>query len=178
MLLPDKISQQVYFSLIFFFQVKSTKLPSEMPGENIIDLEGLLQPYIGPNKKIVDVKKDRLTAPGENYCSIMLKLDITLKNLETGKEEELFAVAKTINTEVNEFFKKSAPPQFKKEIAFYTEIVPALQEFQREQGITDVIDLFPKLYAARKNLHGNDDEVDDDCVIILENLKVQGNVFL
>lgn len=147
-----------------------------MPGDNIENLEGLLQQYIGPNKKIVNIKKGRLTAPGENYCSIMLKLDITLKNLEKGKEEKLHAVAKTINTEVNDFFKQAAHPQFEKEIAFYTEIVPTLQDFQREQGITEVLDLFPKLYAARRNLHGNDGEVDDDAVIILENLKEQGKI--
>lgn len=148
----------------------------EMPGDNIVDLEGLLKQYIGENKEIIDIKKERLTSPGENYCSIMLKLDITVRNLETGKEEEINAVAKTVNTEVNEFFKQAAHPQFKKEIAFYTEIVPALQQFQREQGVDEVLDLFPKVYAARKNIHGNDDEIDDDSVIIMENLKVQGKM--
>lgn len=148
-----------------------------MPGEMIEDLEGLLKHYIGSKKQIIDIKKERLTAPGENYCSVMLKLNISVNNHETGKEEEIYAVAKTINTEVNDFFRKSAPLQFKKEIAFYTEIVPALQEFQKAQGLTHVLDLFPKLYAARKNLHGKDDEVDDDAVIIMENLKEQGNKF-
>lgn len=146
-----------------------------MSGKYIENLEGLLKKHLGSKKEIVDIKQETLTAPGENYCSIMLKLDITVNNLETGKEEEIHAVAKTINTEVNEFFRKSAHPQFKKEIAFYSEIVPALQKFQTEQGVADVLDLFPKLYATRKNLHGKDDEIDDDAIIILENLKVQGN---
>lgn len=149
-----------------------------MPGADIKDLNGLMKDYIGPNKEIVDVKKERLTAPGENYCSIMMKLDITLKDVATGKEEILHAVAKTMNTEVADFFRQAAPPQFKKEIAFYTEVIPTLQQFQRDQGVTDVMDFFPKLYAARKNIHGNDDEIDDECVIVLENLKEQGQCFL
>lgn len=147
-----------------------------MPGDNILDLEGLLQKHIGPNKEILDIKKENLTAPGENYCSIMVKLDVTLKNLTNGKEETLHAVAKTVNTDVNELFRLSAVPQFEKEINFYTEIVPALQEFQKQQGVTEVLDIFPEIYAARKNIRGDDGKVDDEAVIILENLKEKGIV--
>jgi hypothetical protein len=48
-----------------------------MSGEEIKNIEDLVQ--LGEGKKIVNYKINRLTAPGENYGSLMLSVDITVK---------------------------------------------------------------------------------------------------
>jgi hypothetical protein len=61
-----------------------------MSGEEIKNIEDLIQ--LGEGKKIVNYKINRLTAPGENYGSLMLSVDISVKTA-TGNEE-IHAVAK------------------------------------------------------------------------------------
>ncbi|KAG5870713.1 hypothetical protein JTB14_020725 [Gonioctena quinquepunctata] len=50
----------------------------------------------------------------------------------------------------------------------------SLQEFQRKQGIEEVIDCFPKFYGARTNLENSDGKIDENAILILENLKIKG----
>ncbi|KAJ8984930.1 hypothetical protein NQ317_012180 [Molorchus minor] len=134
--------------------------------------EGLVKDIIGKKKSVADVKITRLTAPGENYLSIILKVDYVIKNEENGSEEELNAVAKIMPTEG--FSKDFYEHSYNNEAAFYNNIVPTLQDFQREQGLDKVIDLFPKFLNCRKNLNGNDGEVDEDSVILMENIQKLG----
>lgn len=142
------------------------------------DLENFIKKCVGPTKEVINTHIENLTAPGDNYWSTMLKIDITLRNKENNKEEQLHAVAKTINPGGSELFKEHVMPQFKNEITFYTEIVPTLQEFQREQGVTEVLNLFPKVYGTRKNISGIGDEMDGSSIIVFENLKAQGKSIL
>ncbi|VEN48156.1 unnamed protein product [Callosobruchus maculatus] len=53
-------------------------------------------------------------------------------------------------------------------------MVPALQEFQREMGVKNVIDCFARCYGARISLNKNGDTVDEDAALILENLHASG----
>nr|XP_023025575.1 pituitary homeobox 3-like [Leptinotarsa decemlineata] len=135
----------------------------------IKNLPDLLKNYLGPNKIIKDTKISRLTAPGENYGSIMLKLDITLLNIENGTQEILHTVAKTLPE--LEMFREIFNVQitYRNEMAFYEIIVPNVQDFQKRLGVSDVVDYFCKCIATRKNLDGSD-KIDDDAVIVLENL--------
>ncbi|CAH1155958.1 unnamed protein product [Phaedon cochleariae] len=137
----------------------------------IKNLEQLLLQHLDKGKSIVATNISRLTSYGENYGSEMLKVDLTLKD-ETGHTEELSVVAKLIPE--SEFFRVlfNVQVSFKVETAFYDTIVPALQEFQRQHGVTKVIDNFAKFYGARTSLEG--EVVNEDAALILENLKVQG----
>ncbi|XP_074031753.1 uncharacterized protein [Leptinotarsa decemlineata] len=139
-------------------------------------LDELLGQYIDSKKKILDTKISRLTAPGENYGSEMLRVDLVLKDGETDKEEDLSVVAKLIP--ISDFFRTMFHVQvtFKNEKEFYNTVVPTLQAFQRKQGATKVIECFPKFYGARSNLENNNGLVDDNAVLILENLKSKGYI--
>lgn len=137
----------------------------------IENLEQLVGNYIEETQQIIDTKISRLTAPGENFGSTIVKLDLTLQDDKETKE--LSVVAKLIPH--LEFFQIifNVHVTFRIETAFYDIVIPTLQDFEREQGIEKVIDFFPKLYGARLNLNGSD-KVDSDAIILLENLKVSG----
>ncbi|XP_018562291.1 uncharacterized protein LOC108904287 isoform X2 [Anoplophora glabripennis] len=140
-----------------------------MTGEKIVKLDQLLNGYIGDSKSIVDTKFSRLTGLGENYGSILLKVDITLENKKDNSREELHAVAKLIPEDklLQKLF--NIQVSCKVEIGFYDTIVPTLQRFQKDKGVQQVMDFFPKMYASRLNLNGSD-TVDQDAVLLLENL--------
>lgn len=136
-------------------------------------LEELLRRYMEKDQKIVRTKVTRLTPPGENFGSTMLKVDLTIKG-QDGNWEPLNIVAKMIPED--EFFQQiyNVNVTFNMESAFYSTIIPTMQEFQREQGVEDVIDFFPNFYGSRKNLDGGD-KIDGNAVILLENLITSGN---
>lgn len=135
--------------------------------------EILLPKYLGSDKEITRCKTTRLTAPGENYGSLMLAIDLTIRNKDDGKEQELHIVGKAVPR--NEFIQRmfKTPLTFKKELEFYRTIVPTLQEFQRKNGV-GVMDFFPEFYGGRMGMDENSDKFDDDAVILLENLKIKG----
>ncbi|XP_072381946.1 uncharacterized protein [Diabrotica undecimpunctata] len=146
---------------------------AELVVPKIEKLDELISGHIGKNKKVIDSKITRLTAPGENFGSEMLKVDLRLKSTDD-KEEDLHVVAKLIPE--NEFARAvfNVDVSFNVEKGFYNSIVPTLQDFQRKQGITKVIDCFPRLYGARNNLGNNGEKVDNNAALVLENLKIQG----
>lgn len=145
-----------------------------MTERTIENLQEVLSGLLEKDKKIRKINITNLTAPGENYGSIMSKLDITVKNEKNGSEEEVHAVAKQIPEK--EMARKIFNIQvtFKNEIAMYDTIVPTLQAFQRENGVNEVIDCFPKFYGGRINLQEGSGTVDEDAVLILENLITKG----
>lgn len=143
--------------------------------EDIKNLEELLQQHVGPNKKLISSDIKKLTAPGENYLSVVLKVDAVLKDEETGKDEKVHGVGKCLHTGcVNEMMKEFGKMHYKSERAWYTEIVPTLQNFVKERGMERNFDIFPKLLAYRSNLHGEKDIVDDNSILLLENINVDG----
>lgn len=145
-----------------------------MPAE-VKKLAELISKYIGPNKELVSSSVENLLAPGENYLSVILKIDIVLRNQEIGNEEKLCAVGKTIHSgDVHEVFKFVEKIIFKYEENWYTKIVPTLQNFLKEKRFTGNFDIFPELIACRNNLHGENEEVDEDSILLLENLRVNG----
>nr|CAI5836231.1 unnamed protein product [Callosobruchus analis] len=146
----------------------------DVPVPEINKLNELVRDVVGSDKKVKDVEVSRLTSPGENYGSCILKVDITLQRTSDGCTEVLHAVAKLIPE--HELFRQIFQIQttVKSEIVFYNVIIPTLQDFQRDHGITNVISCFPKLYAARLNLKEDSDVVDEDAVLLFENLNTQG----
>ncbi|XP_044260338.1 uncharacterized protein LOC123008549 [Tribolium madens] len=128
---------------------------------------------LAPFESIIDYKVQRLTAPGENYGSLILQIDFTIKTLNTTRI--LNVVAKTVPP--NEFIQKLFCTQesFKTEIAFYKEVVPTLEKFEQELRISQdgITNLFPKYYGSRINLIKNSTKVDSDAILLLENLKFE-----
>lgn len=146
-----------------------------MEENHIEEIDDLIYSYTGRSKTIISISTSHLNLPGENYCSLMLKVDVTLKNLVNDEEENLHVVAKC-RRRLDTIVDSISSLQFKKEIDFYTEIVPVLQQFQRQQAVEEIYDIFPKIIAFRRNLHGKNDEIDDHAVILMENLKEKGTV--
>lgn len=136
-------------------------------------LDELLLKYTG--KVVKATKIARLTAPGENFGSIMLKVDLTAVGTD-GQEEQLHLVAKCVPEE--EHFRQmfQVHVSVNAEIKFYTEIVPTLQAFQKEHGISDTIDCFARFYGGRVNLEEEGQVVDDHAMLIFENLKEAGEL--
>lgn len=124
---------------------------------------------LNSNTVITNTKSAPLIPKGENFGSILVKLDITLKNKETSSEEQVNYVAKLIPREEYLLSRFDVQNTVNKEIKFYNEVVPSLQAFQQENGIQNVIDCFPKFFGGRLNLNGSR-EVDHNSAIILENL--------
>lgn len=125
--------------------------------------------------KVISHEVKPLTEFGTNYGSEILKVDITIE--ENGEENVVHAVAKmTPPTQMQrEIFQTQ--DTFKYEIGFYAEIVPTVQEFQREHGVEEA-DYFPTLLGARINLKPGSDVLDDDAVILMDNLNLAGKNFL
>lgn len=142
---------------------------------NIKKINGLIKDTDCSGCEIVDTRVSKLTAPGENYGSIMLKVDIHLKDPENGREKVIYGVAKLIpgHEKVREIF--NIQVTFKNELAFYSTIIPTLEEFLEQNGLRSAINCFPKLIGGRINLNGSD-VVDCDAVILLENLKASGRL--
>lgn len=146
-----------------------------MAKSKVNDLHGLLSKTLGKNIEILEQQTSLLTAPGEHYGSVMLALEVKIKNSK-GNEETLNLVAKLIPA--NEMLRLAFDiyVTFKKEVFAYIESIPALIELQREFHVPEekIIDIFPKCYGARVSLDENSNEVDEDGVLIFENLKLQG----
>lgn len=138
--------------------------------EKIEKITDLLYTY--ENYSLIDQKLSRLTIAGENYGSLMLAVEIRLKNKKTEDEKVLKTVAKLIPPTV--FLQKlfNIQVSFTTEIALYEIIVPTLQNFRRKFGVDDM-KIFSRTYGSRINLNGTD-TVDENAVLLMENLKVSG----
>jgi hypothetical protein len=139
-----------------------------MTSQKIENLQKLLQPFLPQDQKVKSYNTSRLTAPGENYGSLILAVDILFED-----EKTLKLVGKLIPP--NELIQKifNIQTTFRKEIAVYSVIIPALKEFQREHKM-DEFNIFPRYYGGRLNLNPNSSNVDNNAVLFLENLQVEG----
>lgn len=131
----------------------------------IQEFENLLKSF---NIRYKNHKSTFLTAPGENYGSVILKVEVICE-----ENKKLNLVVKLCPK--NELLKKAFLTNitFKKEIYAYEGLIPALKEFENEYNIQAPLKIFAKCYGTRMNLNNND-EIDEDAIIILENLKTDG----
>lgn len=134
-------------------------------------IEEVLKDYVG-DKKVLTSDITRLTQPGENFGSTILKLDLILED-EEKQTQSLSLVAKLLPEQ--DFFRMvfNVNVSFKLEAAFYETVVPSLLKFQKQRGMETTTNIFAKFYGARMNLNGTEN-VDDNAVILLENLKESG----
>ncbi|XP_072393448.1 uncharacterized protein [Diabrotica undecimpunctata] len=139
----------------------------------IKNIEKLLESHIDEGKQIIRTEITNLVEPGENYGGELFKIDVTIQESNTKKEEVWHLVGKIIPQKERAQAAFNVQITFKSEIAFYEKIVPELQKFQKKYNIKEILNCFPKYYGSRLNLNGSD-KVDRDGVILLENLKIKG----
>ncbi|XP_058791785.1 uncharacterized protein LOC131664586 [Phymastichus coffea] len=135
-------------------------------------LEPLLRRSFGDESlQVVHFDSTRLLPAGENYCSIMIKLDVLVR--QDNEEKMLHLVAKTPNPADNAVIEW--PIVFKKELFMYVELCPLYRELDRESLIEEceVINIWPKYIGYRNSLQGGD-KIDYDSSMLLENLKHHG----
>lgn len=131
-------------------------------------IEKLLSEKLEAEKKITKLEISKL--PPKGITSVLLKVTVTMRN-RNKKEEQLHLVAKTLTNFEIETDRARIEFIFKKEANFYDIIVPTLKEFQREQGVLDVLDNFADFYGAKHHLDGNGEK---DTVILMEDLCAKG----
>lgn len=139
----------------------------------ITNFQDLLDETLGKSKELTTYEIKNLTAPGENYGSLMLAVKVDLREKATGKEESLHLIAKTAPT--SEFIQQMFQSRFsfKKELEFYRTIVPTLRQFQKSQGVTKTIDFVAEFYGGRTSINPQL-QFDKEAIILLENLKISG----
>lgn len=139
----------------------------------IQNLEALLVHSLGPNFEITNLEWKPLTAPGENFGSVMLAINVTVKQSNKTKTMNLVAKLPPTSEYLLELF--NSPVTFKKELEFYSTLTKEFEELQLECGIEekDLSILAPKYFGGRLGLH-NPNKFDEQAVIILENLKYSG----
>lgn len=142
----------------------------------IADLQSLLRKKMGEDLVVERHTAIDLLPPGENYGSLILKVDAVIKrDAKSNDDEELHLIAKIppATQQQRDFF--DSPFTFKKESFMYDTIIPRYKKFERDCGIdeADVFDVGPEFYGSRLSL-GDGEDFDDNAVILMENLKVRG----
>lgn len=138
------------------------------------DLEPLLQrSYNNKDLQVIDYTATKLLPVGENFGSIMVKIDAKIRKNKNAKEEMLYLVGKTPSQ--SEIDMINWPVIFKKECFLYTELFPLYKELEREVGIDEknLINVLPDFIGFRYSLKDNT-EPDDDSVLLMENLMKKG----
>lgn len=118
---------------------------------------------------IKNVDVSRLTEPGENFISLVLKVDFTVE--KDGKSEIVSTVAKRIPMGERKSIDFNVNAM-KNEIIFYTEIVQLIKDFAKELGIEE-LDFFPEYVTSRYSCDPEKNEkkeADADSYLFLENL--------
>lgn len=137
-------------------------------------LDTLLAQALGNDLRIKHLEWKPLTAPGENFGSVMLAIVVTLTR-PSNKTETLNLVAKLPPTSAYLLDLFNSPVTFKKELQFYDTMAKEFIDLQIENGLNekDLSSLVPKFIVGRIGLK-NPREFDEQAVIILENLKFNG----
>ncbi|XP_003706562.1 uncharacterized protein LOC100881796 [Megachile rotundata] len=137
------------------------------------NLNELLAESLGKDIQVKQLEWRPLTAPGENFGSVMLAINVTVTRLN--RTDTLHLVGKLPPTSAYLLDLFNSPVTFKKELLFYSSMAKEFTKLQLESGINekDVSDLAPKYFGGRLGL--KDPEVfDHQAVIVLENLKYNG----
>ncbi|XP_033214201.1 uncharacterized protein LOC117171216 [Belonocnema kinseyi] len=139
----------------------------------IQNLECVLREFLGSQLKIESMQWKHLVDPGENFGSLILALNLNVK--ENGKSENLNLIAKLPPKSEYLVDLFNSPMSFYKEIYFYKIIAPELIKFQIENGMkkSELIKLVPQFFGGRLGVKDGE-KFDDQATIVLENLKVQG----
>ncbi|KOC65107.1 hypothetical protein WH47_04697 [Habropoda laboriosa] len=137
-------------------------------------LDELLAQSLGKDFQLKHLEWRPLTAPGENFGSVMLAITAVVTRANN-KTETLNLVTKLppTSTYLLELF--NSPVTFKKELHFYSSMAKEFVNLQLECGINeqDLMILAPKFFGGRLGLK-NPEKFDEQAAIVLENLKYNG----
>ncbi|XP_030767132.1 uncharacterized protein LOC115890909 [Sitophilus oryzae] len=125
--------------------------------DKVVKLDGIIK----------NAEYTRLTAPGENFLSLVLRVDIDVER--DGKKKTVSTVAKRVPLGSNNFALHMNIQSMKNEIKFYSDLIPILTKFASENGV-DASELFPKYYGSRLSLDSINGDADREALIVLENL--------
>lgn len=137
-------------------------------------LDGLLAQSLGNDFQIKHLEWKPLTAPGENFGSVMLAITVTVGRANN-KTETMNLVAKLPPTAAYLLELFNSPVTFKKELRFYSSMATEFLNLQLECGINekDLCVVTPAFVGGRLGLKVPD-EFDEQASIVLENLKCSG----
>ncbi|XP_031638919.1 uncharacterized protein LOC116351033 [Contarinia nasturtii] len=123
------------------------------------------------HKHVLEYIVKPLTRPGDNFASVIQALEVKTINNNDPTEIEM----------LNLVFKKPIPgfvntyqsEQFLSEVHFYTDIIPAIKQFEESLNIpeTERIEAFARYFGSRISLNPGAERVDMDAIILFENLK-------
>ncbi|KAH1021149.1 uncharacterized protein LOC109543987 isoform X1 [Dendroctonus ponderosae] len=130
----------------------------------IKDIENVITGIDGEIKKI-DIS--RLTAPGENFISLVFRVDVQVE--KDGKVETVHAVAKRLPTVIKMDLNAIA---MRHEIKWYSEIAPLIKEFGQEYGIDT--DFYPECLGTRLSMDSAKTNADEESVLLLKNINPDG----
>ncbi|XP_076681449.1 uncharacterized protein LOC143375822 isoform X1 [Andrena cerasifolii] len=137
------------------------------------DLDTLLAQSLGKDVQVSHLEWKPLTAPGENFGSIMLAVNAAVTR--ANKTETLHLVVKLppTSTYLLELF--NSPVTFKKELEFYNTMAQEFAKLQLESGVQkeDLSIIAPRYFGGRLGLR-SPVEFDEQAAIVLENLKYSG----
>lgn len=125
---------------------------------------------------VVSYSTKPLLPTGENWGSTILKVEAVVKKSPSDEEETLHLVAKMLPPTDFQRLCFDSPYTVKKEIFLYEQLLPMYRDLERDLGLNDdeLFDAAPKLFGARCSLEPGSTEVDDDAVILMQNLVVEG----
>lgn len=139
------------------------------------DLQKLLRKSINDEVRVIECTYSSLLPVGENYGSLMLKVDAVIKGSKNLPEEKLNLVAKTLPSV--EYIKSRIKTSvtFEKEMFVFEKLAPAYRQIEKDIFSNSVNDLFPKFYGGQVIKDKMDpDKAKESSVLLLENIKVQG----
>ncbi|KAH1021126.1 hypothetical protein HUJ04_010681 [Dendroctonus ponderosae] len=130
----------------------------------IKDLENVIT---GIDGEIKNIDISRLTAPGENFMSLVFRVDIQVE--KDGKVETVHVVAKRLPAVLKMDFNALAMTH---EIKWYSEIAPLIKEFGQEYGIDT--DFYPECLGTRLSMDSTKTSADAESVLLLKNINPDG----
>lgn len=138
--------------------------------------EPVLKKVLGNDVKVVDFEASNFIKKTEHYGSTIFKVKATVLVGKDQVKEELNIVAKMLPPTDMQRWIFEAPFTFKKEVFFYEDLIPKYQKLFENTSTEKMkkFDVVPKFYGSRLSLDPEREEVDDDAVILMDNLKLKG----
>ncbi|XP_076625464.1 uncharacterized protein LOC143343935 [Colletes latitarsis] len=139
----------------------------------VLNLDTVLTQNFGKDLQVKHLEWRPLTAPGENFGSIMLAIDVTVTR--ANKTETLNLVVKLPPTSAYLLDLFNSPVTFKKELLFYSKMAKEFVNLQLESGMREeaLNIITPKYFGGRLGIR-DPENFDEQALIILENLKYSG----
>ncbi|XP_031633860.1 uncharacterized protein LOC116347423 [Contarinia nasturtii] len=129
------------------------------------------------NKTVLEYTLKSLTKPGDNFGAVLRSVVVKVADEENDSDEnDIYnVVMKTpvTNPILAKFFKPAVT--FVNEVRFYTDIIPALEQFEEIANVPleERLDALIPCLGSRFSLNSNAEYADSDAILLLENIKFQ-----